>query len=166
MEAVADRPGRQASLAPAAERQTRWADRKMTKLSLGLFLSIVVGLISCQVPPDNRMDDSFEINAYTTLVDVRYLTRAIPPKVCERCNPPSRAGGIFSDCVSEGTSDCQCGLYSENDLRDLILKELNSSRNAELESVSIENGLLILYGDDWSVKKVTRTLEALSQNGE
>ena len=48
----------------------------------------------------------------------------------------------------------------------LILKELNSSRNAELESVSIENGLLILYGDDWSVKKVTRTLEALSQNGE
>ena len=137
----------------------------MTKFPLGLFLSILVGLVSCQVPPDNRMDDSFETNAYTTLVDVRYLTRAIPPKACERCNPSSRGGGIFSDCVSEGTSDCQCGLYSENDLRDLILKELNSSRGAELESVSIENGLLILYGDDWSVKEVSKTLAVLSQNG-
>ena len=139
----------------------------MNKPLLGLCFSVVLLLVSCQSSVNDELASDLSLDSPPIAFEVRHLTRISFHQDYCRCVEKNSSNVIFVDCpVGMPPLECQCSVLSEDELKEVVLEDLRSSKGLLWTSVEIIHGTLLLHGDDMAVGKVSELLDSLYEDCE
>jgi len=141
----------------------------MNRIVQRLIVSLLLGFVaSCQAPVPEESPGVFLTIERPTFFDIRHFTSFLPHQGECPCTLPDSTEGDFNWCGPAYSGEvvppnCKCVIYSEDEFLDLVIYTLHSVGDAEVHSLGIENGMLMMKADRKAVRIVSYLIDAIQQ---